>query len=185
MHTRSATKLAAASMSAFSIWAAFLGPAAKAEPRKPRRPKLARATDVRAAADRWGVDTQPARRTVAEEPPAPIARNKADIAVSVARSLIGTPYRYGGTTPRGFDCSGFTAYVWGKAGVALPHNSAAQYSSSPKVSAAQARPGDLVYSPGHIGLYVGGGKMIHSPQTGDRVKVSPIHSGTIGFARPA
>lgn len=120
-------------------------------------------------------------------PPAPNANVAA--ALQAAYSVIGTPYQYGGSSPEtGFDCSGFTMWAWSHAGVYLPHSSAAQYASLPHVAQSDLQPGDLVffYSPiSHVGMYVGGGSMIHSPTTGDVVSVVPIYWDSFaGAARP-
>jgi len=120
-------------------------------------------------------------------PPAPNA-NVASV-LQAAYSVIGTPYQYGGSSPEtGFDCSGFTMWAWSHAGVYLPHSSAAQYASLPHVAQSDLQPGDLVffYSPiSHVGMYVGGGSMIHSPQTGSVVSVVPIYWDSFaGAARP-
>src|SRR5207245_8772115 len=89
---------------------------------------------------------------------------------------LGTPYAWGGSGPGGFDCSGFTSYVYGQMGVSLPHNAAAQYSYGTPISRDQLEPGDLVFFDGlgHEGIYVGNGAFIHSPHTGDVVKVSSL-----------
>ena len=120
-------------------------------------------------------------------PPAPNANVAA--VLQAAYSVIGTPYQYGGSSPEtGFDCSGFTMWAWSHAGVYLPHSSAAQYASLPQVAQSDLQPGDLVffYSPiSHVGIYVGGGSMIHSPQTGSVVSVVPIYWDSFaGAARP-
>ena len=105
--------------------------------------------------------------------------------LATARKQLGKPYRYGAVGPSSFDCSGFTMYVWRRVGVSLPHSSRGQYGSLPHVPMSKARLGDLVYSPGHIGLYIGDGKMIHAPQSGEHVEVAPLHSNVAGVARPA
>ncbi|HEX9350237.1 MAG TPA: NlpC/P60 family protein [Gaiellaceae bacterium] len=96
--------------------------------------------------------------------------------VGIAMQYLGTPYVWGGASPSGFDCSGFVMYVFAQVGVSLPHNAAAQYGYGMPVSRDQLQPGDLVFfnGLGHDGIYIGGGQFIHSPHTGDVVKISSI-----------
>ena len=96
--------------------------------------------------------------------------------VGIAMQFLGTPYVYGGSSPSGFDCSGFVMYVYAQIGVSLPHNAAAQYGYGTPVDRSQLQPGDLVFfnGLGHNGIYIGGGSFIHSPHTGDVVKISSI-----------
>ena len=85
--------------------------------------------------------------------------------------------RYGGTSPSsGFDCSGFTRFVYAHFGIVLPHWSGSQYGLGRRVSRAGLRPGDLVFFDGlgHVGIYVGGGRFIHAPHTGTRVAIDPL-----------
>jgi cell wall-associated NlpC family hydrolase len=113
------------------------------------------------------------------------APTRADVAVAIARAQLGKPYRWGGAGPDAFDCSGLAAYAWAGAGVALPHSSGAQYASVPHVPLDAMRPGDLVFSRGHVGIYIGDARMIHAPQTGRSVEIAPIHRVLIGAGRPA
>ena len=114
---------------------------------------------------------------------------QAGVAVNAARSQLGVPYQFATSEPGvSFDCSGLTAWAWGRAGVSLPHQSRAQYASTPHVSVADAQPGDLIfyYSPiSHVGIYMGGGSMIHSPQTGSFVSYAQVNWGkVVGVGRP-
>lgn len=103
--------------------------------------------------------------------------------IDMAESFLGTPYIWGGTTPKGFDCSGFVQYVYNKNGYSITRTTYTQWANDGvRVSRSDLRPGDLVYfgygnSPSHVGLYIGNGKMIHSPRTGDVIKYSTIESG--------
>lgn len=102
--------------------------------------------------------------------------------VSYAYNFLGTPYLWGGTSPSGFDCSGFTQYVYGHFGVGLGRTTYEQINDGSPVSRDQLQPGDLVLfgsssNPHHIGIYVGNGMYIHAPHTGDVVKVSPLNRG--------
>ena len=105
--------------------------------------------------------------------------------VGIAMRYLGTPYVWGGASPSGFDCSGFTMYVYAQVGVPLPHSSYAQYGMGVPVSQSDLQPGDLVffYGLGHVGIYIGGGNYIHAPHTGDVVKISSISGGYVGARR--
>jgi peptidoglycan DL-endopeptidase CwlO len=96
--------------------------------------------------------------------------------VGIAMQYLGTPYAWGGASPSGFDCSGFIMYVYAQVGVSLPHNAAMQYGYGSPVSRSDLQPGDLVFfnGLGHAGIYIGGNQFIHSPHTGDVVKISSI-----------
>ena len=122
-------------------------------------------------------------------PPPPSVSGSVGAVLQAAYSMIGTPYQFGGTSPEtGFDCSGFTMWAWSQGGVYLPHSSAAQYAALPHVAREDLQPGDLVffYSPiSHVGIYVGGGSMIHSPHSGSVVSVVAIYwDSFVGAARP-
>ena len=96
--------------------------------------------------------------------------------VGIAMQYLGTPYVWGGASPSGFDCSGFVMYVFQQVGVSLPHNAAMQYGYGSAVSRSELQAGDLVFfnGLGHVGIYIGGNQFIHSPHTGDVVKISSI-----------
>ena len=85
--------------------------------------------------------------------------SKAEQVIAIAKQYTGVPYVYGGTTTSGWDCSGYTSFVYSKVGVNLPRNSSGQAAAGQRVSASEARPGDLVYRPGHVGIYAGNGMM--------------------------
>lgn len=110
------------------------------------------------------------------------------VAIRTARAQLGKPYRWAGTGPAGFDCSGLVGFAYRSAGVALPRSSRAQFAGVKRVRLEELRPGDLVFSGGrrvnHVGLYIGDGKMIHSPHSGRRVEVAPLRRNLIGAARP-
>jgi cell wall-associated NlpC family hydrolase len=109
-------------------------------------------------------------------------------AATIAMKYLGVPYAWGGATPGGFDCSGLVMYVYGQLGISLPHYAAAQYGAGSPVPRDQLQPGDLVFFDGlsHVGIYIGGGQMVHAPQTGDVVKIEAISdfgSGYVGARR--
>ncbi|MEU6713651.1 NlpC/P60 family protein [Nonomuraea sp. NPDC046802] len=120
------------------------------------------------------------------------ASGNARQALQFAYAQLGKPYRFGGTGPGSFDCSGLTQAAWRAAGVSLPRTTWTQWSwgSARKVPLNALQPGDLLFSKGlgHMGMYVGGGKMLHAPQTGDVVKVSSLdgywRNRLLGAIRP-
>jgi len=107
----------------------------------------------------------------------------------IAKAQTGDRYRYGGTGPNSFDCSGLTSYVYRKAtGKRLPHSSSAQQGRVRRISAHAARPGDLVFfrSGGrvyHVGIYVGHHTIIHAPYPGQRVKRERIWTSSVTYGR--
>jgi peptidoglycan DL-endopeptidase CwlO len=105
---------------------------------------------------------------------------KAARVVKIALKQRGIRYHYGGTSPRtGFDCSGFTRWVYAHVGVTLPHSSYAQFQLGRRVSLRRLKAGDLLffYRLGHVGIYIGEGKYIDAPQTGDVVHIRSLAAG--------
>jgi cell wall-associated NlpC family hydrolase len=110
-------------------------------------------------------------------------------AVAAAMSQLGVGYRYATAIPGvAFDCSGLTAWAWGQAGVALPHQSRQQFASLPHVGQGDAQPGDLLffYNPiGHVAMYIGNGQMVHATHPGDVVRVAGVSwDRVVGIGRP-
>jgi cell wall-associated NlpC family hydrolase len=99
-----------------------------------------------------------------------------DHVARVALRSLGSPYRWGGSSPAGFDCSGFVMYVYAKFGILLPHNAAQQYRRGTPVARGQLRPGDLVFFDRlrHNGIYIGDGRFVHSNKRGGGVRVSRL-----------
>ena len=135
-----------------------------------------------AVAERTSTSSTPtASRTTTRS--APVSQSSSEV-VNIARTLLGIAYVYGGETPAGFDCSGFTQYVFGKAGVSIPRTASAQQSAATPVSNPQ--PGDLVfygYPAWHVGIYTGNGMMIDSPREGKFTSERPLFSGVSGYGR--
>ncbi|MFF3439751.1 C40 family peptidase [Streptosporangium sp. NPDC002721] len=122
---------------------------------------------------------------------AALQRIRAGKAVSAAKKQIGDPYRWGASGPGAFDCSGLVRYAWRKAGVSLPRITHSQYRSiRKKVSWSKLSPGDLMFfsGKGHVGMYVGKGRMVHSPSSGKTVRVVRLagyyRSSFAGAVRP-
>lgn len=109
---------------------------------------------------------------VAEAPKQQVSRSDDSSLVDNARSLIGVPYVYGGTSRSGFDCSGFTQYVYKGSGITLPRTSSSQYDVGSSIKRAQLQEGDLVFfatynsGPSHVGVYIGGESFIHASNSG-------------------
>ena len=108
---------------------------------------------------------------------------EADIGASAAQNALamrGKPYRYGGYTPQGFDCSGLVHYSYGRAGAQLPRNTNGLWSRSRSVSTGDLRPGDLLFfhqegkSNSHVGIYVGNRRFVHAPSSGKQVSTASL-----------
>jgi cell wall-associated NlpC family hydrolase len=114
------------------------------------------------------------------ETPGGSAANPGSAALLAAQSRIGTPYRYGGSGPDAFDCSGLVAYAYQQAGVTMPRTAAQQYALARPVPRPDLRPGDLVFfrlsgrEVSHVGIYAGDGRFVHAPQTGGQVRTASL-----------
>lgn len=149
---------------------------------------------------------------ITHEPPAPLPSEKpvappsrltklpldpAKRLVRTALSMRGFPYRFGGTTKKGFDCSGFTKYLYSEVkGVDIPRTAAAQFKYGQKVAGKDLKPGDLLFfstrgrKVGHVGVYIGNGKMVHAANPRAGVKEDKLFGGywgkrLVGARRPA
>ena len=148
---------------------------------KPKpKPKPRPSPVARAIASRSSDSTTASRKSTRYTNP----KQSSSEVVNIARTLLGIPYVYGGSSPSGFDCSGFTQYVFGKAGISIPRTASAQQNAATPVSNPQ--PGDLVFfgSPAwHVGIYTGHGMMIDSPRSGKSTSERAIFSGVSGYGR--
>ncbi|POM26858.1 putative endopeptidase precursor [Actinomadura rubteroloni] len=123
------------------------------------------------------------RNKVVKQDPSQLAKlpvfgeSRAAQALRIAMSKIGSPYVWGAAGPSTFDCSGLVMWAYHQVGVNLPHYTGSQFTAGVHVSQSQLQPGDLVFFYSdlhHVGLYVGGGKMLHAPHTGDVVKIASM-----------
>jgi cell wall-associated NlpC family hydrolase len=145
-----------------------------------RQAKAAAAAAAVAAQYKLPAPTQGAGNTT--PPPAPSPRVGAVLAYAYAQ--LGKPYCYAGTGPDCYDCSGLSMMAWAQAGVSMPHGSYAQQAMFPAVSMSDLQLGDLVFWDSHVGIYVGGGQVLHAPHTGTVVQITSIWPGVIGASRP-
>ena len=103
-----------------------------------------------------------AAEATAVSAPAAVPQGVGSGAVAIGSNYLGTPYVWGGGGPGGFDCSGFVSYVYAQMGISLPHQSGDILNSGTVISASEARPGDILWWPGHVGIYAGDGQVLHS-----------------------
>ena len=137
------------------------------------------ATDKAVSRQKQAIDTKVARASSAlDDLQAKAAKERMGPALSYALAQVGKAYVFGAAGPSAFDCSGLTMAAWSQAGVSLPHSSSAQYNSGQHISESELQPGDLVfyYSPiSHVGMYIGGGKIVNALNPGAGVQVSGLH----------
>ena len=142
-------------------------------------PAAAPHTDPAAPATTADATTQPAPppppAAVAPPPAVPAAAGHSQ-AAQTALGYVGVPYRWGGSTPAGFDCSGLVSYVYAQLGIQLPHYAAAQYGYGSPVGRDQLQPGDLVFfdNLAHVGIYIGGDEFVDAPHTGTVVRIDSL-----------
>lgn len=145
-----------------------------------------RASEVVAQAQAAPQGSAPVAPATSAAPPPGGSTNAS--AASVALQYQGVPYVWGGASPSGFDCSGLASYAYAQVGKSVPHYTGAIWAAFPHVPSGDLQPGDLVFfnGLGHMGIYIGGGQMVHAPHTGDVVKVSSLgeRSDYIGAVRP-
>ena len=106
-----------------------------------------------------------------------------DAVFAVAKKYIGVPYRYGGASPAGFDCSGYIQFVYAQFGIALPHSASGQGALGKPIHIKDARPGDLVIMPGHNGFYAGNGMILDAPRSGGVVSIRAIWTDNFYIVR--
>ena len=120
--------------------------------------------------------------------------SRGETAVIVATRQVGVPYRYGGNSRQGFDCSGLVQFAWGQAGIRIPRTTSEQWQRMSRVRSGDLRKGDLLFfridgRVSHVGMYMGGGRFVHAPSTGRNVSVASLKSGFyrdsfVGATRP-
>lgn len=190
--TAQALRVAIVATTAAAAAALSVLPAAIAAPAPDAAPASAATVtrDVAPAANVLPAATGPAAQNAAAaaQAAAPAAQATAvrSSALSTAMAQIGKPYSWGATGPSAFDCSGLVSYAYEKAGKDVPRNSKAQAGVGTTVSKSNLKPGDLVffYKPvSHVGIYAGGGKIVHASTSGEPVKVSDMDSMPFNSAR--
>jgi cell wall-associated NlpC family hydrolase len=107
----------------------------------------------------------------------PLVPGSVGAVIAYAKAQLGKPYVWAAAGPNGFDCSGLVVASYARAGIKLPHQTGGLIGRGRSVSRAQLQPGDLVFpSSGHVGIYLGGGMMIHAPHPGDHVRIAKVYA---------
>lgn len=153
-------------------------PAPAATPAASRSAQRAAATPAPAAATASAPAVEEKKAA-----PAPAAAVSGNAVLDIAGRYVGVPYVYGGGSPSGFDCSGFTQYVYAQVGINLPRGSGAQRNAGTVVSRADAKPGDLIWTPGHVAIYAGGNSQIDAPRPGKTIQYRAIWQSNPTFIR--
>ena len=129
-----------------------------------------------------GCSSTPQRAPTAAAGSTKPSLERGEQAAGYALTMVGKPYRYGGSSPKGFDCSGLVMYSYKNAGLALPHNTDKQRSASRSIKLAELRRGDLLFfnqegkKYGHVAIYVGDGRFVHAPSSGKSVRSDRLDS---------
>lgn len=113
----------------------------------------------------------------AEEVSVPVASVDTSSIAAAALSVTGVPYVYGGSSLSGMDCSGLVAYVYAQFGFSLPHQSESIYASGTAIPSSEAVPGDVIWYPGHVAIYVGDGQMVEATVPGSLSTVASVRAG--------
>ena len=129
-------------------------------------------------------DASAAARPEGHDPARKVPRRTiGERAAAIALKEVGVPYRWGGASPAGgFDCSGLVYWAYGRLGIALPHSSYALYDQGRLIARSRMKAGDLLFFSGlgHVGIYIGHGRMVHAPHTGTRVQVVSLSRSSYG-----
>jgi cell wall-associated NlpC family hydrolase len=165
-----------ATVVALAVFCALLATQAFAEPRRSPAHPAAKKVHTATLAKRQQRHPTPKRKVVRRGKKPKPKSTLGELATRIATRYLGTPYRWGGAGPGGFDCSGLVMYVYSKVGVSLPHHAASQYGRGRPVRYSALKPGDLVFFSGlgHVGMFVGKGRFIDAPQSGDVVRIRPL-----------
>ena len=151
---------------------------------EPEEPAENSADDSSDSPNAGSKDDSPKKDTGGSDDSGPIDGSKAEQVLGWAEKGVGTPYVYGGTSQSGWDCSGYTSWVYDHVGVSLPRTSGAQKSAGTIVSESEAKPGDLIWHPGHVGIYAGDGQMYDAGSPGSGTsKRSYSWMGDVTFIR--